>query len=47
MKNTDHFDIIIAGGGLAGLTMANALIHNSGNNQTKEKFKVALISPTI
>ncbi len=45
MKNADHFDIIIAGGGLAGLTMANALLHTMGNGLVKEKLRIALISP--
>ena len=35
-----QFDIIIIGGGLAGLTLANALINNPNNNQNN---KIALI----
>jgi 2-octaprenyl-6-methoxyphenol hydroxylase len=45
MNSTDHFDIIIAGGGLAGLTMANALLHSAGKGQIKQKLHIALISP--
>ena len=45
MDNVDQFDIIIAGGGLAGLTMANALLHRSGDDHAKAKLNIGLISP--
>jgi|GEM_PF-114939 len=45
MNKADHFDIIIAGGGLAGLTMANALTHSANADGGKQPLSIALVSP--
>ncbi|MCP4071038.1 MAG: UbiH/UbiF family hydroxylase [Hyphomicrobiales bacterium] len=45
MKSPDKFDTIIAGGGLIGLTAANALARINSGDPAKTSLKIALISP--
>ena len=43
MNSRENFDIVISGGGLVGLTMANALLKNDDTGS----LKIALIAPNI